>query len=420
MSTDDEVKGAAKEARRQRQAAQEEARRTREQSAAQRQAAAIMTATDAERARVEARLRNQSCPASPAAEPVAARTPAATRGEPAAILAERAVSPRVSTSSVGREIPYRLSVQLLKRQAGQSAVAAAAYRAAVALTDERSGQLHDYARKTGVLFAEILLPEGAPALFKDRAHLWNAVEASENRCDSQLAREIQLSVPYELFVKDESAAIRLTRGFALSLVDQGMCVDFALHNGSNDSRNFHVHLLATLRRCDATAPHGFGPKVRAWNDRKQLQLWRDDWERRCNSALAKAGIAGQVSARSYESRGIDKLPEPKLGPYLSRKVQRAVRLIRTGAEGAGQAALARLAREYDCIADYLRVKLHNLRSDELDQLDTVLVGLALPAGSRTVRDRYAGRLHYRASEAGPPAGRERGEAPAPDSGPSNG
>lgn len=418
MTTDDETRGAEKEARRQRQLAQDEARRAREQAIAQRQTAAISVAKNAALALVEARLRHLPRPSSPATEPVAARTSTATHLQSPVVWAKSAVCPLVTPPLVARQIPYRLSVKLLKRQAGQSTVAASAYRAGVSLVDERSGQLHDYSRKSGVLFSEILLSEGAPPSFKDRAQLWNGVEQVEMRVDAQLAREIQLSVPHELFVKDEVAAIRLVRGFALSLVDQGMCVDMALHNGSNDPRNIHAHLLATLRRCDATAPHGFGPKVRAWNERAQLQLWRDDWEHRCNNALAKVGITGKVSARSYESRGIDKLAEPKLGPWLGHKVQRAVRLIRTGAEGAGQAALAQLAREYDCIADYLRVKLHNLRSDELARLDAAVNGLGLPASSLIVRDRYAGRVHYRASEPGPPTGREQGDVPSPDKGPS--
>src|SRR6516165_11436055 len=42
---------------------------------------------------------------------------------------------------------------------GKCAVAAAAYRTADVLEDERTGQRYDYSRKRGVLGAEIMLPE---------------------------------------------------------------------------------------------------------------------------------------------------------------------------------------------------------------------------------------------------------------------
>ena len=42
---------------------------------------------------------------------------------------------------------YHLSVKTISRSAGRSATAAAAYRAGVEITDERTGEIHDYTRK---------------------------------------------------------------------------------------------------------------------------------------------------------------------------------------------------------------------------------------------------------------------------------
>ena len=42
-----------------------------------------------------------------------------------------------------RRTIYHLSVKTISRSAGRSATAAAAYRAGVAITDERSGEVHD-------------------------------------------------------------------------------------------------------------------------------------------------------------------------------------------------------------------------------------------------------------------------------------
>lgn len=84
---------------------------------------------------------------------------------------------------------YRLSAQVISRSAGRSATAAAAYRAGVRLEDRRTGQLHDYERRSGVVHAEIMAPEQTPAWMLDRNALWNAVEIAEKRKDAQLSRE---------------------------------------------------------------------------------------------------------------------------------------------------------------------------------------------------------------------------------------
>jgi ATP-dependent exoDNAse (exonuclease V) alpha subunit len=109
---------------------------------------------------------------------------------------------------------YRLSAQVVKRSAGSSVVACAAYRAGESLDDERTGQTFDYTRKRGVLHEAIITPENAPAWMADREQLWNGVEAVEKRVDARLAREVQLALPHELtdaqraelvenFVRDE-------------------------------------------------------------------------------------------------------------------------------------------------------------------------------------------------------------------------
>ena len=50
-----------------------------------------------------------------------------------------------------------------RRGKGRSAVAAAAYRAAEKIANQYDGVMHDYTKKSGVVHAEILLPNHAPA-----------------------------------------------------------------------------------------------------------------------------------------------------------------------------------------------------------------------------------------------------------------
>ena len=53
---------------------------------------------------------------------------------------------------------YHLDVKAVKRSAGRSATAAAAYRHAERITCEREGRVHDYRAKAGVEASFILAP----------------------------------------------------------------------------------------------------------------------------------------------------------------------------------------------------------------------------------------------------------------------
>ena len=90
---------------------------------------------------------------------------------------------------------YHLSAKPISRAQGRSATGAAAYRAGVEITDERTGLVHDYTRKGGVLHAELVLPGGGSA---DRAEFWNRLEAHHKRGDAVLVREVEISLPTEL------------------------------------------------------------------------------------------------------------------------------------------------------------------------------------------------------------------------------
>src|SRR3546814_10687670 len=78
---------------------------------------------------------------------------------------------------------YHFSAKVISRAVGSSAVAAAAYRSADRLHDERLGRSHDFSNKAGVVHSEVLLPAGAPEEWRDREKLWNDVEAAEIRSE---------------------------------------------------------------------------------------------------------------------------------------------------------------------------------------------------------------------------------------------
>ena len=89
---------------------------------------------------------------------------------------------------------FRSSLQAFSRSKGESSTAAAAYRAALCIEDQRAGVIHDYSRRRGV---ELFAPERAPVWASDPAALWNAAEACE-RVNGRPARELLVALPHEL------------------------------------------------------------------------------------------------------------------------------------------------------------------------------------------------------------------------------
>src|SRR4051812_3507330 len=122
---------------------------------------------------------------------------------------------------------YHFSAKGIGRSSGRSAVAAAAYRSASVLADEREGRTHDFSHKTDVVHSEILLLDGAPERWADRAVLWNEVEAAEKRKDAQLAREVEFALPREL---SREEGVTLAHDFVQrAFVSRGMVADLNVH-----------------------------------------------------------------------------------------------------------------------------------------------------------------------------------------------
>src|SRR6202161_3472903 len=204
---------------------------------------------------------------------------------------------------------YRLEAKIISRGNGHSAVAAAAYRTGTKIRDERADKIHDYSSRTkGIVESVILRPENSPEWTAKTATLWNAVEQGEKRKDAQLSREFILAVPKELSAKEQS---QLAVGWAQAeLVSKGMIAEVSLHNPKS-GKNPHVHILATMRTLDGDKFSA--KKPREWNEKAQVHDWRESWCKAENAALEKAGRPERVDHRSLKARGIDRIPEPKLG-----------------------------------------------------------------------------------------------------------
>ncbi len=234
---------------------------------------------------------------------------------------------------------YHLSVKTVKRSAGRSATASAAYRAAERIDCAREGITHDYTRKQGVEDSFILTPDTAPDWAQDRPSLWNAAEAGERRLNSVVAREWEVALPAGL---SPAARAELARDFAQAIVDRyGVAADVAIHapHREGDQRNHHAHILTTTREI---GPDGLGAKTRILDAAKtggaEIADMRGLWADMQNRALERAGREERVDHRSLADqreaaldRGdelaaaeLNREPEIKLGPATNAMERRAM------------------------------------------------------------------------------------------------
>ncbi|WP_425644761.1 Ti-type conjugative transfer relaxase TraA [Agrobacterium leguminum] len=233
---------------------------------------------------------------------------------------------------------YHLSTKPVSRSSGRSAVASAAYRCAVLLTNQRDGLVHDFTRKEGVEHKEIVLPEGLSADWAlDRSALWNAAEFAEKRKDARVAREFEIALPREL---SPEGRLKAARAFAQDLANRyGAAVDFAIHSPGEhgDIRNYHAHVLMTTREVGRTR---LGEKTRLEHKNArllangmattdmQLQDIRQSWEGIAIRQLQREGLDIRIDHRSHAQRGLELSPTGHMGVHASQMERRGMAVER--------------------------------------------------------------------------------------------
>lgn len=294
---------------------------------------------------------------------------------------------------------YHLSVKTIKRSAGRSATAAAAYRAGCQIACAREGRVHDYTRKLGVEEAFILAPEDAPDWAQDRQALWNAAEARETRTNSVTAREWELALPAEL---DAAERRVLVMGFARELVARyGVAADVAIHapHRDGDQRNHHAHVLTTTRVLTA---EGLTDKTRVLDAKAtggpEIEAMRARWAELQNAALERQGHEARVDHRSlaaqreaalaegheFRAEELDRAPEIKLGPAASaierREMQAAWYEERDYVPVTERGAAVQAARQERALLAELRARLELARDTWVhareEGADRITAGLA--------------------------------------------
>ena len=215
----------------------------------------------------------------------------------------------------------------------RSAVAAAAYRSASRLHDERLDRAPRLLQQGGRRsLAKCCCPTARPSEWRDREQLWNDVEAAEMRKDAQLAREVEFAIPREM---NQAQGIELARDFVQrEFVDRGMVADLNVHwdIGADGQPKPHAHVMLAHARGRRGRLRRQGPRLEP--HRAARRTGAKPGPSMSTSALPNSISTRAIDHRSLEAQGIDLEPQHKIGPAASRMA---------GA-GAGSRAARRASR----------------------------------------------------------------------------
>ena len=251
---------------------------------------------------------------------------------------------------------YHLSVSNVSRASGSRATATLSYITGKRVHDERRDETYDYGRKERVIESHTLLPEGAPAEWRDPERLFNGIETHEKGRTARPAKKIVVALPREF---TPAQRVQALEGFIReNLTSDGYAATYAIHE-DREGNNPHAHILVANRQIDPktgdwarlkqrmeyvldengervplTDPETGRQKTdkrgrRQWKrrsvslnplDRKaKLQSLRESWADTCNALLPETA---RIDHRNLEDQGSDLEPTIHEG-YAARAIERA-------------------------------------------------------------------------------------------------
>lgn len=284
---------------------------------------------------------------------------------------------------------YHFSVQAISRKAGRSSTAAAAYRAAEKIVDARTGEIHDYSRKRGVIDAELFLPGEQTT---GRGAFWSAVEQHHKRGDAVVAREFTIALPAELNANDR---VELALEYGRQLAERyGVAVDVAVHRADRqgDKRNMHAHVL--MSGCHVGRDGALGKKAVELDpihcQRAKIENFaereRPRWAALVNQRLAARGVEARVDHRTLEAQGIERAPGEHHGPSVTAILRRG------GSSAVARRMQAEAQRRIEAAAEqrvHVRAAALDVREAEQGLIDT----------QTTLRDALAAQAQARHASA---------------------
>ncbi len=156
----------------------------------------------------------------------------------------------MSSKGVAMAIGF-IRMEFVKRSEGKCVCAKSAYnsRSKVVFEGNEFNQkkTYDWSRLEKPIYHEVLLPAHVNSKFKSAELLWNEVEKSENRSNSQLALDVVFALPDDACISDDDR-MYLARLIVQKLfIDYGLAAQIDIHK-PDGGHNWHVHALLTTRR----------------------------------------------------------------------------------------------------------------------------------------------------------------------------
>lgn len=237
---------------------------------------------------------------------------------------------------------YRLSVKHQTKGKGVTARAHAMYVAREGKYAERHveylGRKGDHKKRAHEL--EYIGHGNMPDWSKENPMgFWEAADIYE-RANGRVYTEILVTLPREL---KRGERLELIREFVGEELGEKHVYTVAIHNpkAMDGGEQPHAHIMFSnreldgierekelfFRRANDTNPElGGAKKSRAWSmdsaGHDKVSLLRESWERHANRALERAGHEVTIDRRSLQERGIEREPEPKMGPEVTQRLKR--------------------------------------------------------------------------------------------------
>ncbi|WP_371220203.1 AAA family ATPase [Orientia tsutsugamushi] len=208
-------------------------------------------------------------------------------------------------------------IEFLSRSTGGDSCRKAAYNARTIVKNENTGIKYNFSRKKDNVYHTVLIPDYVHQDFKNIQTLMNEVERTAKKDNSQLLKDIVIALPDEKELNLEHR-IELTHQIVdeMEWVQKGIGVQIDIHKPQIGDKNWHVHILLTMRRFreDGT---GLGdiavdlnPKIITVNGKKVVikdpEMIHERVKEIINAYFAKLGLPYRVDEKS-------KVPQKHLG-----------------------------------------------------------------------------------------------------------
>ena len=211
---------------------------------------------------------------------------------------------------------FHFSARMITRGWAGSVASSLSYIRGERVYDKYLGEWHDNSFRTDVLHKEISLPPSVPSVYQTPQRLVDALNDSERRIDSQMARSIIMALPNEMDINQQIELVRefIDRYFTAN----NMCAAFAIHSGrksepeahATDVRmsNPHAHIIAPIRQIGEKGFYRTKLGSRQFNSKKFLYSMREGWADIQNRGYERLGLPFRVSSDSLYVQGIDRKP----------------------------------------------------------------------------------------------------------------